>query len=277
MEEVFDMYLTRLDFRDLYRETFFSTDALVQEERDLQHPLRRARQVNVSVSTIKTRLYETNLSARRLLKGPELLPYYRQTRLEFARNHIDWTEENVAHVLFTDESKFNLWFSDGLLRVWRRRNERYAACTFSSKVPFGGREILVALTAAIYIEDILLLHVVPYGPFIGNNFILIQDKHVQKLLELSVNFLTKLKLGPKPYSIEHVWDVLGRQIRNRQPPSETLNDLRIALTEEWNNIPQKDIRHLITNMNCRLSEVLRARGGNTRLLKDCFCLFKLKS
>ncbi|KAF2894319.1 hypothetical protein ILUMI_11854 [Ignelater luminosus] len=108
-----------------------------------RNELRRVRQVNVSPSTIRRRLYEANLSAKRPLKGPKLLPHHRRARLEFARNRIDWTEEDVVHVWFTDESKFNLRFSDGRLCVRRRKNERYAACTFSPRVPFGDKEILV--------------------------------------------------------------------------------------------------------------------------------------
>lgn len=58
-----------------------------------------------------------------------------------------------------------------------------------------------------------------------------------------------------------------RQIRNGQLAPKTLDDLRIPLTEEWNNIPQEDINHLIKSMNRRLREVLRANGGNTTYLK----------
>ncbi|KAF2885364.1 hypothetical protein ILUMI_20833 [Ignelater luminosus] len=110
-----------------------------------RNELRRVRPVNVSLSLIRRRLYETNLSARRPLEKPELLLHHRRARL--------------------------------------RKNERYAACTFSPKVPFGAENAHTGLafvengsmTPARYIKDILLPHVVQYGPFVGNNVILMQN------------------------------------------------------------------------------------------------------
>lgn len=252
--------------------------------------LQRTRNVQVSVSTVQRRLHEANLHAKRPLKGPELEVHHRRTRLEFVQNHIDWNEDNWGKVLFTDESKFNLRFADGRLRVWRRVNERYAECTFTPKVPFGGGGFLVwggvsmdartdlvfiengSLTAERYIEEILLPHVLPYAPFIGDEFILMQDNarpHAARIVrgffdEVEITAMDWPPRSPDLNPIEHVWDMLGRRIRSRQPPPETLNELRDALTEEWNAIPQDSIRELIRSMHRRLQAVRRARGGNTR-------------
>nr|CAH7750903.1 unnamed protein product [Callosobruchus chinensis] len=43
----------------------------------------------------------------------------------------------------------------------------------------------------------------------------------------------------------------------------TLNELRHALLEEWDLVPQKDIRHLILGMPRRMQTIIRACGGNT--------------
>jgi hypothetical protein len=40
-------------------------------------------------------------------------------------------------------------------------------------------------------------------------------------------------------------DELGRHILHRQNPPETLQELRDALVDEWNNIPQAFIQRLI--------------------------------
>jgi transposase len=42
--------------------------------------------------------------------------------------------------------------------------------------------------------------------------------------------------------IEHLWDELGRRVRQRQNPPETLKELRVALVHEWNNITQAFIQ-----------------------------------
>jgi hypothetical protein len=43
-------------------------------------------------------------------------------------------------------------------------------------------------------------------------------------------------LSPDLSPIEHLWDELGRRVRHRQNPPETLQELRDALVHEWNNI-----------------------------------------
>jgi transposase len=48
--------------------------------------------------------------------------------------------------------------------------------------------------------------------------------------------------------IEHLWDELGRRVRHRQNPPETLQELHDALVHECNNIPQAFIQGLIGSM-----------------------------
>ncbi|GFX90156.1 transposable element Tcb1 transposase [Trichonephila clavipes] len=45
--------------------------------------------------------------------------------------------------------------------------------------------------------------------------------------------------------IERVWDMIGRQIAARQPPSTCLPELLRALLDEWCNIPEDQIDNLI--------------------------------
>ena len=71
-------------------------------------------------------------------------------------------------------------------------------------------------------------------------------------------------LSPDLNPIEHLWDELGRRVRNGLNPPETLDELRRALIQEWNNIPQTCIRNLIGSMRRRCQAVTNARGGHTR-------------
>ena len=64
--------------------------------------------------------------------------------------------------------------------------------------------------------------------------------------------------------IEHLWDNLDKRIRRRQNPPTNVNELRTALLEEWNNIPQADINKLVLSMRRRCQAVANARGGHTR-------------
>ena len=83
-------------------------------------------------------------------------------------------------------------------------------------------------------------------------------------------------LSPGLSPIEHLWYELGRRVRQRQNPTETLHELRNALVHEWNNIPQVFIQGLIGSMRRRCEAVVAARVGHTTpetsILHDNFCL-----
>ncbi len=63
--------------------------------------------------------------------------------------------------------------------------------------------------------------------------------------------------------IEHVWDALGRRIRQRVPVPANIHQLRTAIGEEWTNIPQATINNQINSMR-RCVALREANGGHTR-------------
>lgn len=154
------------------------------------HQLEEVRGVQISERTARRRLNEYGLMAFRPVRGPELTRTHRVTRLAFAREHSHWTMDEWSAVLFTDESRFALRSPDGRERVWRRRNERYAACNFSQSQPFQRGSLMVwagismerrtelvvvrggSLTAIRYVDEILEPHVLPILNEIGDRSIL---------------------------------------------------------------------------------------------------------
>ena len=54
------------------------------------------------------------------------LPVHRAARLQWAQRHFRWGRQQLARVLFSDESRFNLGHHDGRIRDFRRRGERFA-------------------------------------------------------------------------------------------------------------------------------------------------------
>lgn len=278
---------TRRDDRFIVSSILRNRHATAVEIRsDLQH----VRNINVSERTIRRRLNEANLGNRRPATGPELSRAHRVARLRFAREHHHWNANDWGTVLFTDESRFCLRSPDGRGRVWRRSGERYAECTFSPRVSFQGGSVMVwagissqartelyivprgSLTADRYINEILQDYVVPYAPFIGENFTLMQDNarphaaHIVReyLNEVGISQMAWPARSPDLNPIEHLWDRLGRNIRSRIPAPLTLDQLRVALLEEWEAIPQNEVSNLINSMPRRTNAVIQARGGNTR-------------
>ena len=39
--------------------------------------------------------------------------------------------------------------------------------------------------------------------------------------------------------IEHVWDFIGRQINQRNPKCQNIDELRIAILQVWEQFPQE--------------------------------------
>jgi transposase len=69
--------------------------------------------------------------------------------------------------------------------------------------------------------------------------------------------------SPDLNPIEHLWDIVGRKIRNLQQPPATLPELRLKLTQVWEEFEQEEVRNVIDSMPRRMRAVINARGGNT--------------
>lgn len=78
---------------------------------------------HVSNTTVKRRLYAAGLKSRTAVEKPIVSAANKQKRLDFAREHLQWTEEHWAKVVFTDESSFTTRW-DQRQRVWRPQNCR---------------------------------------------------------------------------------------------------------------------------------------------------------
>ncbi|CDQ86102.1 unnamed protein product [Oncorhynchus mykiss] len=76
--------------------------------RALQNDLQQATNVHVSAQTVRNRLHEGGMRARRPQVGVVLTAQHRAGRLAFAREHQDWQIHHWRPVLFTDESRFTL-------------------------------------------------------------------------------------------------------------------------------------------------------------------------
>ncbi|KAL0200740.1 hypothetical protein M9458_003927, partial [Cirrhinus mrigala] len=144
--------------------------------RALQNDLQQATNVHVSAQTVRNRLHEGGMRARRPQVGVVLTAQHRAGRLAFAREHQDWQICHWRPVLFTDESRFTLSTCD---RVWRRRGERSAACNILQYDRFGSGSVMVwggiSLGISLYRDEILRPLVRPYAGAVGPGFLLMQD------------------------------------------------------------------------------------------------------
>jgi len=96
--------------------------------------------------------------------------------------------------------------------------------------------------------------------------------HVTKLESFQIGFLhdndfTVLKWPPqspdlKP--IEHIWDVVERELRALDVHPTNLHHLQDAILSIWANISKECVQHLVKSMPHRIKAVLKAKGGQTQ-------------
>jgi transposase len=248
-----------------------------------------ARTLNVNQSTISrlwNRFQQTGSSIRprRPFFGAVLTPFHRRDRVRWCNRLSGWTFRNWRRIWFSDESRFLLQKRNGRTRVYRRRNERFSSYCVQEVDSFGGGSVMMwvaisndrktdlvhvpgNLTAVRYILQPHLMHVIdrqkeffqqdnarPHTARVA------MDYHEQN----NINVLPWPSKSPDLNPIEHLWDQLDKRVRQRQPPPQTLDQLRQMLQQEWQTIPRNNVRNLIESMPRRCRAVLAASGGHTR-------------
>ena len=109
------------------------------------------------------------------------------------------------------------------------------------------------VTADLYIRDIIMNHIMPAAYGMGPGFIIIYDNVRAHTAAATRDVLTRLEIQVKDWPanspdlnpIEHVWYMPDSRVCKRPAPPQTFQLLADALMEEWEWIPQCDLRRLL--------------------------------
>ena len=138
--------------------------------------------------------------------------------------------------------------------VWAAINHRFK----SQVIVYQGN-----LTARRYIDQILRPVIVPM--FCQRQGLIFQHDnarpHVARvtrdfLQASNINVLPWPACSPDCNSIEHAWDYIGRRLRQRKRQPSNVQELAVALTQEWNRMPRYLLRNLCGSMRRRLTAVI---------------------
>ncbi|GFV69830.1 FLJ37770-like protein, partial [Trichonephila clavipes] len=113
-----------------------------------------------------------------------------------------------------------------------------------------------AMTGQRYIDEVLLPHVRLFRGAVGDKFVFMDDNAtchrtlaVQDCLDFEgIQRLVWSARSPDLNPIENVWDALGRQVAGRKYPPTNKNTLILALTEEWDKLPQQLLDNVVQNV-----------------------------
>ena len=97
--------------------------------------------ITVSESTIRRRAHKIGLYGRVARKKPLVTKANRGKRLRYARKYQKKPLGFWNSVLWSDESKFNLFGSDGKVMVWRTSKEEYNSTCSVPTVKRGGGNV----------------------------------------------------------------------------------------------------------------------------------------
>lgn len=275
------------------RENRYITRQAVQQRKStantIKRRLRTATNTTVSSQTIRNRLHDARLRARRPVRKPMLTRNQKANRRAWCTAHMRWTRAQWRHVLFTDESRFCVVPDDGRERVWRRPGEELEPNAVHEVVPYGGGSVMVwggisrhhrtplyhvhgNLTGQRYLQEILQPLVVPALQHIGPASVLQDDNatpHRSRAVnafvqQAGINRMVWPANSPDLNPIEQLWAELGRRVMENHPLPDNRQQLLGWLQQEWDDIPQAFIARLINTMRQRCLDCLNANGGHTR-------------
>lgn len=256
--------------------------------RQIAANLATATGTHVSARTISRRLNQVGLYARKPVRCIPLQPRHRRERLRWSQEHVGWDHQNWSRVMFSDESRFSLTSDSGHQLLWRECGKRYAPQFVSERdryapgvmvwagIMHNGRTPLHifergSVTSQRYCNEIILGHVRLFRGAVGSDFLFMDDNaRPHRSVEVSDTLQSEniLRMQWPAYSpdlnpIEHAWDALGRRVSQRTNPPRTVQELKTALREEWDNIPQGLLDSLVESMENRCKMCISVRGHHT--------------
>ncbi|GFV73099.1 transposable element Tc3 transposase [Trichonephila clavipes] len=127
-----------------------------------------------------------------------------------------------------------------------------------------------SVTGTLYSNEILLPYVRLFRDAMGLQFLFMDDNApchrtvaTKQLLESEdIERMDWPARSPALNPIEHVRDFLGRRLAARTLPPLTVQEIRLALQDEWAAIVQQLIDTLILSMGRRCETCLAVRGDH---------------
>ncbi|GFX55478.1 transposable element Tcb1 transposase [Trichonephila clavipes] len=213
---------------------------------------------SVSAETVRNVIRHAGYSSRVARKKPFISLQNQKKHLEFAKTHQLKTDNFWKKVIFSDESKFNIFGSDGRRTVWRKPNTAWTQKTYVLQWHI--------LDHKLYIDILNNLKESAKKLGLDGNFIFQQDndpKHTARNVKMWCLFHCKQQLHTPPQSldinvIENLWAtpetaVQKHQIRNKA-------HLKQVLQEEWDKIPPYTTKKLVESVPRRLEDIIKAKG-----------------
>ncbi|KFM65075.1 Transposable element Tcb1 transposase, partial [Stegodyphus mimosarum] len=274
-------YTTSRDDRNIVRMAV--TDRSVTSRTVAQH-IQSVTHYPVSARTIRRRLQQSVLSARRPRLRLPLTQNHRCLRRQWWDERRTWTAE-WNEIVFTDESRFCLQHHDGRNQVWRHRGERmlnsYVMHRHTGPVPgimlWGGngyhsRTPLVRIGGTLnsqrYIFEVLEPVVLPYLQGLPTAIFQHDNArpHVARIVQgffknPQIELLPRPARSPDLSQIENIWCVVAERLTQITSQAATPDQVWQRVEAAWSAVPQEHIQSFFEAMSRRVAAVISNNGG----------------
>ncbi|GET58377.1 IS630 family transposase [Rhizophagus irregularis DAOM 181602=DAOM 197198] len=234
-------------------------NALINEvkknRREPLHEIINTLGLSCSLTTARQTLYDAGIHSHVAAKKPFVSKKHALARVSWCEKYKEKTIQDWNQVIFSDESSVEIGKQSRQIRVWRHTGERFNIECLTPTFKSGRKSVMVwgfcELTgrAAIFQQDNASIHTAK----ITKNWL---KKNKIAIIDWPAN-------SPDLNPIENIWKHLKDNIQARKTFPRTVSELKVALSEEWENLDCSIFEEVVASMPQRINAVLEARGRPT--------------
>ena len=259
----------------------FSTAPAINKQISNEHGIK------VSDSTVRRRLNEFSLGGRIARKKPFVRSQNRKKRIDFCKKYGSKNIDFWKKVLWSDETKVNLFGSDGKNYVRRPKNQEINPRYTIKTVKHGGCSLMAwgafswhgvgpiikidGIMDQFKYKGILENHMLPFAEdHLPLTWIFMQDNDPKHKARSVTKWFSDQKIrvldwppqSPDLNPIENLWMNLKSSIKKENVKNK--DQLWAALEKAWYGISPKTCKELVESLPRRCQQVIKMKGYPTK-------------